>query len=168
MTQSLALWWFLALSLSFVLVVADALTPPLILFSASFILPVLLATWYLGIAQGIGFAILLALVPWWLDVGVWHVPMMTPFIGSANFGIRVATFVVLAVLTHRTKALVYVERRVKALERLLPICSICKRIRTEDGRWEPVESYISAHSETRFSHGLCETCMLMHYPEFSE
>jgi hypothetical protein len=54
---------------------------------------------------------------------------------------------------------------VTILEGILPICSFCKKIRTVDGRWEQLESYISAHSEAQFSHGLCEPCARKHYPE---
>ena len=48
--------------------------------------------------------------------------------------------------------------RIKSLQGLLPICSYCKRIRTDEDYWEQVESYISAHSDAVFSHGICPTC----------
>jgi phosphoserine phosphatase RsbU/P len=47
---------------------------------------------------------------------------------------------------------------VKQLRGLLPICSYCKRIRDDQNYWEQVESYISEHTEVRFSHGICPTC----------
>ncbi len=35
---------------------------------------------------------------------------------------------------------------------LLPICANCKKIRGESGAWNPLESYISQHSEADFTH----------------
>lgn len=48
--------------------------------------------------------------------------------------------------------------KVKQLSGLLPICSYCKRIRKDGNYWEQVESYISDHTEARFSHGICPPC----------
>ncbi len=47
---------------------------------------------------------------------------------------------------------------VKTLSGLLPICASCKKIRDDKGYWNQIESYIQAHSEAIFSHGLCPTC----------
>jgi len=44
------------------------------------------------------------------------------------------------------------------LRGLLPICSVCKRIRDDQGYWKQLENYITAHSQARFSHGLCPEC----------
>jgi tetratricopeptide (TPR) repeat protein len=57
---------------------------------------------------------------------------------------------------------------VKHLSGLLPICSLCKKIRDDHGYWEQIESYISDHSEALFSHGLCPECMKRLYPEFKD
>jgi len=48
--------------------------------------------------------------------------------------------------------------RVIQLSGLLPICSYCKRVRSDDNYWEQVESYITQHSNAVFSHGICPTC----------
>lgn len=47
---------------------------------------------------------------------------------------------------------------VKTLQGILPICSYCKNIRRDDNYWEQVESYVAAHTEARFSHGVCPDC----------
>lgn len=47
---------------------------------------------------------------------------------------------------------------VKQLNGLLPICSYCKRIRGDQNYWERVESYISEHTNAKFSHGICPEC----------
>ncbi|MDD2804304.1 MAG: PAS domain-containing protein [Elusimicrobiales bacterium] len=55
------------------------------------------------------------------------------------------------------------------LRALLPICSSCKKIRTEDGSWEKVEVYIRAHvPEVNLSHGLCPDCARKLYPSHSD
>jgi hypothetical protein len=42
---------------------------------------------------------------------------------------------------------------------LLPICARCKKIRTEDNSWQPVEGYIKKHIiDVNFTHGLCPEC----------
>lgn len=47
---------------------------------------------------------------------------------------------------------------VKVLRGILPICANCKRVRTEDGGWEQIESYVRTHTHAEFSHGLCPDC----------
>jgi DNA-binding response OmpR family regulator len=47
---------------------------------------------------------------------------------------------------------------IKRLSGLLPICSYCKRIRSDQNYWEQVESYVTEHSDARFSHGICPDC----------
>ena len=44
------------------------------------------------------------------------------------------------------------------LQGILPICSHCKRIRADDGRWSQLEVYVRRHSEADFSHGICPDC----------
>jgi phosphoserine phosphatase RsbU/P len=56
----------------------------------------------------------------------------------------------------RTLALI---ANIKRLSGLLPICSYCKRIRSDMDYWEQVESYISEHTDARFSHGICPPCL---------
>jgi sigma-B regulation protein RsbU (phosphoserine phosphatase) len=55
----------------------------------------------------------------------------------------------------RTLALI---ANIKRLSGLLPICSYCKRIRSDENYWEQVESYITEHTDAQFSHGICPTC----------
>ena len=56
--------------------------------------------------------------------------------------------------------------KVKLLSGFLPICSSCKKIRDDKGYWQQIEAYISEHSDTRFSHGLCNECAKRLYPEY--
>ena len=47
---------------------------------------------------------------------------------------------------------------IKQLTGLLPICSYCKRIRSDQNYWEQVDSYIAQHTDVRFSHSICPAC----------
>ena len=58
-----------------------------------------------------------------------------------------------------------VLNEVQQLRGLLPICANCKRIRDERETWQALEVYIQAHSEAKFSHGLCPDCLRELYPE---
>ncbi len=55
---------------------------------------------------------------------------------------------------------------VKTLRGFLPICSICKNVRDDQGYWSKIESYIKDHSEAEFSHGICPVCAKKHYPDY--
>ena len=54
------------------------------------------------------------------------------------------------------------QREVKQLEGLLPICSYCKKIRDEGDHWSQVEDYVSRRTEAQFSHGICPDCYEHH------
>jgi transcriptional regulator with PAS, ATPase and Fis domain len=47
---------------------------------------------------------------------------------------------------------------IKTLSGMLPICAYCKKIRDDKGYWSQVEEYISKHTDTLFSHGICPEC----------
>lgn len=53
------------------------------------------------------------------------------------------------------------------LKSFLVVCSSCRRIRDND-QWHDLLAYISTHSSTQFSHGLCPDCMRHLYPDLSE
>ena len=57
--------------------------------------------------------------------------------------------------------------KVKALSGLLPICAACKKVRDDQGYWQQIENYISAHSQAEFTHGICPECTRRLYPDFT-
>ncbi len=65
----------------------------------------------------------------------------------------------------RTLALI---ASINRLTGLLPICSYCKRIRSDKDYWEQVDSYIADHTGARFSHGICPSCLVKVMEEFDE
>lgn len=57
--------------------------------------------------------------------------------------------------------------QVKTLSGLLPICSVCKKIRDDQGYWNRIETYISEHSCAQFSHGICPDCAKRYFPDYA-
>ena len=47
---------------------------------------------------------------------------------------------------------------IKTLHGILPICSVCKKIRDDKDAWKQMETFITEHSEAVFSHGYCPDC----------
>jgi PAS domain S-box-containing protein len=54
---------------------------------------------------------------------------------------------------------------IKMLRGLLPICSGCKRIRDDNGKWWPLEHYIRSHTDSDFTHTICPDCKDIFYPD---
>jgi hypothetical protein len=89
----------------------------------------------------------------------WHAPALEAVLDSTVivlFSIAIA----LLILHLRRQALT-----LRVLGGLLPICGFCKRIRNGDA-WEPLEGFISHHSEAQFSHTFCAECGAKHYPDY--
>lgn len=61
-------------------------------------------------------------------------------------------------LAERVKDLEDALTRVKQLETIIPICSYCKKIRSDRHYWQQVEAYLAKHIDIRFSHGICPEC----------
>ncbi len=55
---------------------------------------------------------------------------------------------------------------IKTLRGILPMCMYCKKIRSGEGFWYRVEEYLRSHTEAVVSHGLCEDCQKLHYPDY--
>ncbi|MBI3551699.1 MAG: response regulator transcription factor [Elusimicrobia bacterium] len=55
--------------------------------------------------------------------------------------------------------------RVDALEKILPICCYCKRIKSKEGDYQAVESYFTDRSRVKFSHGICPECLKKQLPD---
>jgi PAS domain S-box-containing protein len=54
--------------------------------------------------------------------------------------------------------------QIKTLRGMLPICAACHKIRNDEGYWDSLETYLQAHSEVQFTHGLCPQCLDHLYP----
>jgi len=60
----------------------------------------------------------------------------------------------------------YLKKSVYMLEGILPMCSVCKKIRDEDGSYQKVDEFIANHSQAQFSNSLCPECAKEFYPNY--
>jgi len=56
--------------------------------------------------------------------------------------------------------------KTKGLSGLLTICCSCKKIREEEGRWKPFETYFQERTRLMFSHGYCPECFAVVCAQF--
>jgi hypothetical protein len=54
---------------------------------------------------------------------------------------------------------------IQELSGLLPICSVCKKIRDDKGYWNQIEQYIAKHARVKFTHSICPECAASLYPD---
>jgi PAS domain S-box-containing protein len=59
-----------------------------------------------------------------------------------------------------------VVSRIRPLRGIIPICSGCRRVRSAEEQWVPLDAFIRLHSEAEFSHGICPVCAERIYPDF--
>lgn len=58
-------------------------------------------------------------------------------------------------------------KEVKILRGLLPICSGCKRIRDENGKWWPLDMYVKTHTGADLTHTICLDCKDVFYGDIA-
>jgi K+-sensing histidine kinase KdpD len=156
------LWW---VALGAVMLWIDYLTFESANFPVFYVLPVILAAWYSGMGPALALAIAVPVFRLMFLVLPQSSPgqMASVALATAFRGIVIAFFALwFARLADFERSL---QRRVKILEGMLPICSHCKNIRNDKGDWERMEAYISRRSEAEFSHGICPSCSDKHYPD---
>ena len=72
------------------------------------------------------------------------------------------------VLLRKNTELEKALQEVKTLEGLIPICANCKSFRDDAGYWQSIEEYFDKHSDIKFSHGICDTCLKKLYPDYAK
>lgn len=68
-------------------------------------------------------------------------------------------------LAEQVRRLTAASAEVKQLQGILPMCTFCKKIRDDGDYWRQVESYIAAHTDAIFSHGICPECFDSQYKQ---
>ena len=149
------------IGLAAILLAIDFVSGPLVQFPIAFIIPVVLAAQFSNSRLSYVLAVIQPLVRF-AFVFIWDAaPNLT--LSIVNAVIRVAVLLTIAFFINRT---VRLAQEVKRLEGLLPICSFCKKIRTEQKEWQHIETYISKHSQADFTHGICHDCAQKHFGTF--
>jgi hypothetical protein len=135
-------------------------------FPTFYSLPVLLAAWYSGRWPAVALAVSLPLAHLALLVAR-GTPAVAFTSAIAITALRATVVLLIALWFERfaehERAL---ERHVRTLEGLLPICMYCKNIKNELGEWERLEGYIGKRSEATFSHALCPSCQTRYYGKY--
>jgi len=151
---------FVFMGLAILLV--DLFTGPYLMFPIFFVLPITLAAWYHGWRLSGSLSLLLPIGRVFIALYVdKRIPGTFVFLNGV---IRILVLGFIALLVSRTaRQTRELSRELKLLQGILPICMFCKRIRDEQKEWQQLESYICAHSEADFSHGLCPECAQKHY-----
>lgn len=127
------------------------------------VLAVSAAAWWIGVRFAVAVGALLTLIrPLLCLTGVWAAtyPMADVAINAALGAITMLLAVIAVVQVHGRLA---ARAEVMQLRGLLPICSFCKRIRTDENAWQRIEQYICEHSDAHFTHGVCPACAKHHY-----
>ncbi len=65
-------------------------------------------------------------------------------------------------ITYRKRQLVLLLiediSEIAELRRMIPICSMCRKLRDDEASWSRVESYFKKHWDVDFSHAICPEC----------
>lgn len=137
-------------------------------FYVFYFIPVAIAAWFYGLKSAITFSIVCALT-WFLADRLSGHSYSSALFALWNILIRLCSFLIVGWATYKINFLLESEKKktahlekalseIRILESFLSICCVCKKIRNEDGNWQPIESYITNHSDTVFSHGYCPEC----------
>lgn len=83
-------------------------------------------------------------------------------------GVMVGLGMLAEELTASTVSINEYQEKLDALERamaevqrlsgLLPMCAWCRKVRDDEGYWQQLEQYVTQHSDTRITHGICPSC----------
>ncbi len=79
----------------------------------------------------------------------------------------IETIISSGIITYFFIKLKIFEKKSKILTGKYILCASCKSIK-HDGKWVELEKFISSDSNVIFSHGICEKCIKILYPDMVE
>lgn len=50
------------------------------------------------------------------------------------------------------------QEKIELYEKIVPMCSVCKKVRVKDGEWRVLEDFINTSTGKLVTHGYCPTC----------
>ncbi|MFZ0614125.1 MAG: hypothetical protein WAM73_17925 [Desulfobacterales bacterium] len=154
--------WCVVVALIVLLV--DYLSGKAIRFPILYILPAGMAAWRNKKTLAYLIAIFLPLMRIVFHF-LWH-ETQSLYLAHVNALLIVSALIFYVYLIDRTADQTrQLQKKVKVLEGILPICAACKKIRNDAGDYEQLEDYVTRHSEASFSHGLCSECARKLYPD---
>jgi hypothetical protein len=116
------------------------------------------------ILEAISFIVVIFLV--WIDevIDIPHLFLgaeATPVNWRESTFETVAVCIVAAIVFYFT---IKLFSKIKRMEKHLPICASCKRIRDANDDWHQLESFLKEKSVVEFTHTLCPDCRKKLYP----
>ncbi len=148
--------------LSLGILLLDLSTGPVLMFPILFVLPVALSALFCN--ARLAYVLAYALPLGTFLITYFEESSVSLALSAINAVVRVGVLCLLAYLVART---VRLNHEIKVLSGRLPICMWCKSIRQPDDTWQKLETYITAHSEADFTHGLCPDCKAEHYGKWT-
>jgi len=152
------------LAVSLLIIILDLITPQPVIMNIFFVIPVLIAAWYMNMRWALVCSIVLSIIRFVIGRTIepeWGVEF--ELLNTLDW------LVVLCGVSYLTARLYSSMKRlqleVNVAEQLIPVCSHCKKIRASDRGWEPLEAYISRHAESGFTPGMCPECVEIMYGE---
>jgi hypothetical protein len=160
--------WIMAVVCILVFGVIDGITGYELNFFLFYFLPVIFAAWQIGLGATIITSVMSAIVWAAAEVYSGH-PYTSQIFLVWNALLRFCAFLIVGWSHARIHELLQQERarsaelrrslsEIKILEGLLSVCAGCKKIMNDQGQWQQMETYLTARSGARFSHGYCPDC----------
>jgi K+-sensing histidine kinase KdpD len=142
-------------------------------FSVFYFIPIALLAWYVGLEASFAAAVLSAVI-WWIVDFLGGRSYAMPLTGAANYALRLASFIVLAVVIARLRrardrehqlneqlanTVAELETSLAELNELRSqiqkVCAWTHRIESE-GKWVPMDQFLSEKLHLTISHGISE------------
>jgi hypothetical protein len=56
-------------------------------------------------------------------------------------------------------------KHLRTLQGIIRVCSYCRKVHSDEGVWQQIETYVREKTGAEFSHGICPACLSEHYPD---
>lgn len=156
---------FGAIVLLSALVAIDYATGDRLAFFVFYFIPVAIVAWTIGRVAAV--AMSCAAAGAWLWVEAFSVRRGgITFFDFWDAAMWLVSFLLVGLALARIRTLLEREKKtnkeltdalttIRRLSGILPMCTVCRRIRDDQQNWVALEKYITEHSEAQVSHGMC-------------
>lgn len=134
----------------------DFLGSRFLLLSMLYVLPVGFAAWFAVARTAYALAFLLPIGSLVINLFLEHTS--PPHYAALNSIIEITILAFVAFTCSAVRQNLELRRQVRLLEAILPVCMGCKRIRNEQQQWQTMEAYVTEHTDSVVSHGVCPEC----------
>jgi hypothetical protein len=144
------------------IILLDSFTSEYLLVAILHIIPVALAAWYTRGNFAYALSLVLPIANLGMILFIEH--SVPPHYAIINALIQIGVLLAIAFACRVIRQNLELKQHVKALESILPICMGCKKIRSGDQDWQTLEAYVTEHTDSVVSHGICPECARKLYP----